>query len=193
MLDLTRQIGATNLMSDDALPKWTEEDAEAVFTTLGKYWIIFQWVESLLDRLMLLAWGHENWAASQNRLARMSNAQKIEYVESMVLTTPDFARVHARPDWVSHFNSVIEALHSERKRRNSIMHSTVLFESAAKGFGPPILSTRTKSAAESDRFEQQWLSKEYQSKLLAEVAELGLKMNSVYVQLLHDSQATPRA
>src|SRR5215207_8234299 len=106
---------AANLMSDDTSPKWTDEDTEALFTTLGKYWVIFQWVESLLDRLLLLAWGHENWAASQDRLARMSNVQKIDCVESIVLTTPDFARVHTRPEWVSHFRSVIEALQSERK------------------------------------------------------------------------------
>jgi hypothetical protein len=74
-------------MSEDAGPGWTDEDTEAAFTTLGKYWITFQWVESLLDKLMLLAWGNENWTASQKKLAGMSNVQKIECVESMVLTT----------------------------------------------------------------------------------------------------------
>jgi hypothetical protein len=179
-------------MSEDAAPKWTDEDTETLFTTLGKYWIIFQWIESLLDKLMLLAWGNENWTASQKKLAGMSNVQKIECVESLVLTTSDFARVHTRPEWVSHFKSVIESLHTERKRRNSIIHSQILFEFADKGLGPPLLSIRTKSDTEADRFERHWLSKEYQDKMLADLGELAMQMNFVYVQLLHDFQAPPQ-
>jgi hypothetical protein len=178
-------------MYEDAGLGWTDEDTEAVFTTLGKYWIIFQWIESLLDKLMLLAWGNENWTASQKKLAGMSNVQKIECVESMVLKTPDFARVHTRPEWVAHFKLVIEALHTERKRRNSIIHSQILFEFADKGLGPPLLSMRTKSGTGDERFERYWLSKEYQSKMLADLGELAMQMNFVYIQLVHDFQAAP--
>ena len=178
-------------MSEDAAPKWTDEDTEALFTTLGKYWIIFQWVESLLDQLILLAWGHDNWAASQKKLAGMSNMQKIDCVESIVLTKPDFARVHTRPEWVTHFKSIMEALHAERKHRNSIIHSQILFEFADKGLGPPLLSMRTRSGTEDERFERYWLSKEYQGKMLADLGKLAMQMNFVYVQLVHDFQAAP--
>ena len=149
-------------MSEGADARWTDEDTEALFAVLGKYWVIFQWIEAQLDKLLLLAWGHDNWAAGQGRLARMSNAQKVERVKSIVLTAPDFARVHSRPEWVSHFTSVMDALHSERKRRNSLIHSQILFELADKGLGPPLLSARTKNADQA--FDQQWLSKEFSRK-----------------------------
>jgi hypothetical protein len=173
----------------DATPKWIDDDAEALFATLGKYWIIFQWIEGKLDMLMLLAWGHENWNASQTKLARMTNAQKIDSVASIVLTTPGFARVHTRPDWVSHFKSVIAALHTERKRRNSMTHSQILFEFADKGLGPPLMSTRMKASGGDEPFERHWLSKDFQQKMLAEIGELAMQVNFFYVQLIHDYQA----
>jgi len=84
---------------------------------------------------------------------------------------------------------IIEALHTERKRRNSIIHSQILFEFADKGLGPPLLSMRTKSGTDDERFERYWLSKEYQGKMLADLGELAMQMNFVYVQLIHDFQA----
>jgi hypothetical protein len=169
-------------------PLWTEEDSEHLFATLGKYWVIFQQIESQLDKLLLLAWGHENWTRSQRKLAGMTNAAKVKAVKSVVLTTADFARAHTRPEWIAHFRSVLEALDAERKRRNSIIHSQVLFEFADKGLGPPLASSRTGGAGEKI-FERHWLSREYQTELLAQLAKLCWDMNFAYVQLVHDYNA----
>jgi hypothetical protein len=156
---------------------------------LGRYWIIFQWIEAQLDKLLLLAWGHENWARSQKKLARMTNAEKIQRVELVVLRTSDFARVHTRPEWVSDFKSVLEALQEERKRRNAMIHSQILFEFADKGLGPPLLSTRLKPNGEGELFEQHWLSKEFQKEMMEQIGTLAMRMNFIYIQLVHDFQA----
>jgi hypothetical protein len=172
-----------------AKPKWSDKDTDALFSTLGKYWLSFQWIESQLDKILLLAWGHENWAASQARLAKMNNAQKIDSIGSIVLEGSDFKRVHSRPDWVSHFKSVIKALHTERERRNSITHSQILFDFSDTGLGPPLMSTRTRLGDDEERFEQRWLSKDFQETLLMEVGDLVLQVNFIYVQLVHDYRA----
>jgi hypothetical protein len=85
-------------MSEAKDAHWSDNEIEALFTTLGKYWVIYQWIEGQLDKLMLLAWGHENWTASQTKFGGMTNKQKIDSLESIVLTMPDSARAYARPD-----------------------------------------------------------------------------------------------
>lgn len=172
-------------MSESA-HKWTDADTDAMFSFIGKYLIVFQSIEAQIDKLLLLAWGSDNWTSSQAKLARMSNEQKIDRLKSIVLTTSDFARVHTRPDWVSHFKSTIAALHAERRRRNTLIHSQILFDFVDREIGPPLLSSRTKS---EDLFEQVWLTKDFQDKMLIGVAKLSYDMNFVYVQLLHDFKA----
>jgi hypothetical protein len=75
--------------ANDPPSSWTEADTDALFTTLGKYWIIFQWTEGQLDQILQLGWGHENWDASHEKLVDMKNYAKIEAVSEMVLTSPD--------------------------------------------------------------------------------------------------------
>jgi hypothetical protein len=91
--------------SEAKVAHWSDNEIEALFTILGKYWVIYQRIEIQLDKLMLLACGHENWTASQTKLVGTTNEQTIDSLKSIVPTTPDFARVYGRPDWVSYFIS----------------------------------------------------------------------------------------
>jgi hypothetical protein len=70
--------------------KWSGGDTEAMFATVGRYVMIFQWVESIVDLILLLGWGHENWKESQAKLARLTNFEKLEAAENLVLSSPDF-------------------------------------------------------------------------------------------------------
>ena len=166
---------------------WTEADTEALFNTIGRYVIIFQWIESILDQILLLAWGYENWADSQAKLAKMKNEEKVDAVKEVVLTSPDFTRVHTRPKWCAAFESVICRLHEERMRRNAIVHSQYLFEIADAGLAP-LRSKRGKSEGKAT-FDQQPLTKEDQKKLIGDLAQLAMDVNFVKVQLVHDYQA----
>ncbi len=168
--------------------EWEEEEYEKLFASIGKYIVFFQSIEAKVDQLLLLAWGHENWQASQRRLAGMSNDDKIQTLVSEVLVSVDFKRVHSRPDWVSHFKAVVERLNSERKFRNSLVHSQILFEFAEKSLGPPLLSYRGKDG-QNAKFHQNWLTTEFQKEMVGRVAILSFDINFVYVQLLHDFQA----
>jgi hypothetical protein len=168
-------------------PAWTEADTEELFAALGRYWIIFQWIEGRLDQILLLGWGHENWNRSQKKLAGMTNSDKIKAVDTLVLKTVDFARVHTRPAWIEQFKSLMEALHNERNHRNSLIHSQILFDFADKGLEPPLLSTRKKNGTEM--FERQWLSKKFQQEMLARLSKLAWEVNLLHVQLIHDYRA----
>jgi hypothetical protein len=170
-------------------PAWTEADAEELFTTLGRYWIIFQWIEARLDQILLLGRGQQNWKRTQKKLAGMTNSDKIEAVEALVLRASDFARVHTRPTWVEQFKSVIQALHEERNHRNSLIHSQILFEFADMGLEAPLLSTRKKNGNETEMFERQWLSKEFQHQLLMRLSKLAWDVNHMHIQLIHDYRA----
>ena len=146
------------------MAKWTDDDYEKLFANLGRYLIIFQWVEGKLDQILLLGWGHENWTRSHRKLSKMTNDAKILGVEKMVLTSQDFVRVHARPEWVAHFKDVVVALQRERNRRNEIIHSQILFEFADAGFGVPIMSTRKRQADKNIDFQRLELSEESSGK-----------------------------
>jgi len=166
---------------------WTDADTEALFATVGRYLIFFQWVEGKLDQILLLAWGHENWVASQTKLAKMQNFDKVNAVRDAVLTSPDFARVHTRPDWCASFDLLIERLHKERARRNALVHSQYLFEFVEVGFAP-LRSHREKVDGRAI-FDQQELTKTAQEKLLGDLVQLAMDVNFTHVQLVHDYRA----
>jgi hypothetical protein len=166
---------------------WTEADTERLFTSIGKYVIIFQWMEGVLDQILLLAWGHENWDSSQSKLAKMTNEKKVDTVKKVVLASSDFARVHTRPEWCRHFESVMARLHKERLRRNRLVHSQYLLEFADAGLAP-LSSHRTRLEGEPV-FAREELTKEFQTTLLGEVAQLALDLNFIRVQLVHDYRA----
>src|SRR3977135_3773014 len=101
------KAGADRLTeASSSAAEWTDADTEALFTTIGKYVVIFQWMEGQLDQILLLAWGYENWASTHAKLARMTNEEKVDTVKRTVLTSPDFARVHTRPAWCAHFEEL---------------------------------------------------------------------------------------
>ncbi|WP_150129721.1 hypothetical protein [Bosea sp. RAC05] len=163
---------------------WTDADTESMFAMIGKYVIIFQWVEGLIDQCLLLGWGHENWGKSQSRLARMSNYEKIKKLREMVLQDPVFARARTRPEWIAHFESIMNDLHKLRETRNSLVHSQYLFEFTKIGM-PPLRSLRTRGNA-GDSFDQVDMDKSRQKNLLAELGQTGVDMNVIHVQLIHD-------
>ncbi|MBS0234830.1 MAG: hypothetical protein JSR99_15245 [Proteobacteria bacterium] len=173
--------------------EWTDDDTEALFATVGKYLIFFQWIEGKIDQILLMAWGHQNWSQSQARLARMKNHEKINAVDELVQNSNVFARARTRPDWISSFRLLIEHLHAERDRRNSLIHSQYLFEFAEAGF-PPVASHRRKVNGTAE-FRQQDLTPAAQKDLLANLAQLAMDVNFAHVQLIadyrHDADETP--
>lgn len=169
-------------------PVLTEADTEAMFATIGRYLIIFQRVEGVLDQILLLGWGQENWETGQAKLAKMKNYEKVKAVDELVLDSIDFSRVHTRPQWCSNFRLLIARLHAERERRNSLVHSQYLFEFADFGLSP-VRSSRRKVDG-GVQFDREYLTKGIQEKLLCNLALLAIDIGSTHTQLIHDYQAS---
>lgn len=168
---------------------WSETDTEALFANLGRYLFAFQWIEGMLDEILLMAWGFDNWRRSQCKLAQMTTEKKIKSVVKAVLESPHFRRVHARPEWCTRFKKVMERLNIERECRNGIMHSQFLFEFCEIG-GAPVRSRRLKGELAGE-FEQQALTTEVQSELIKRILALGMDLGFIEVQLRHDYQSDP--
>ncbi|MBY5585061.1 hypothetical protein [Rhizobium leguminosarum] len=172
-------------------PAWTDADSEAMFATIGRYIVIFQWIEGKLDEILLLGWGHENWEPSQVKLAKMTNSEKVKALRAIVSDSEEFARARTRSDWMAVFERLIERLHAERERRNSLAHSQYLFEFAAAG-EPPLRSLRQRGS-DGAGFSQEWFSNSAQEKMMAELSQLALDVNFTHVQLVHDYTAGVRS
>jgi hypothetical protein len=178
-------------MTETQLPKpnWTDADTEALFATIGRYVVIFQWAEAKLDQILLLGWGQEAWTSGQAKLAGMTNFEKVKATEELVLNSPDFAKIRTHhPEWCTEFESLIKRLHIERARRNSLVHSQYLFEFVDSGLGAPLRSNRRKQDGKST-FDQEHLTKAAQEKLLSDLGQLAMDVNFAYVQLIHAYQA----
>lgn len=166
---------------------WTDADTDRMFGTIGRYIVVFQWIEGKLDEILLLGWGHENWEASQTKLAKMANYEKVDAVRAIVRECDGFARARTRSEWMANIERLIERLHEERERRNSLAHSQYLFEFTAAG-EPPLRSLCLRGS-DGSRFDQDWLSNSAQEKLMGELSQLALDVNLTHVQLIHDYTA----
>ena len=69
----------------------TEADTEGLFTSIGKYVIIFQCIEGVPTKSFSLL-GATIWASSQSKLVKMTNGEKVDTVKKVVFASSDFAR-----------------------------------------------------------------------------------------------------
>lgn len=176
------------MISEPAQPSWTEEDTEAMFAALGRYVFIFQYIEAKLDQILLLARGHENWPKTQQQLAKMTFDDRVKEITKIVLTSPDFARVHARPGWLHSFQKLMDDVDRERNRRNELLHSQYIMEFTEAGL-PPVRSSLRKRDVQPVQLED--FTAEVQRKLLEEIVALSVRVNFLSVQLIHDYQSPP--
>lgn len=162
----------------------TDNEIDALFLTIGKYIVFFQWIEGVVDQCLLLLWGYENWSESQNRLAGMLNYDKVEALLQECKTNPANLRGQNRLDWCHQFEALIERLHEERRQRNSLLHSQHIFD--VLEIGQPILQSDRRRRNGVGAFARQDLSRATQEALLGRVAHLAIDLRIAHVQLISD-------
>jgi hypothetical protein len=74
-------------------------DTDPLFTFLGLYLSIFQWIEGELDLIILFAAGFENWEDTQGRLARMDNNAKVKAAATAAIDNAAFPLVGSIEGW----------------------------------------------------------------------------------------------
>jgi hypothetical protein len=173
-------------MEDSAaeLPKYDwARDAGPLYTFLGLYLAGFQAIEGKLDQIILLAEGHDQWAATQARLATMKNAEKISEVEAAVHRGDRFAAARDNEQWLKLFDEVVTRLTAERQRRNSTMHSQYLLEGVEDGLAA--LRSRRRRENGEVRFDGEALTRDRMDAILSEVAQLLWDVGQAHIQLIH--------
>lgn len=116
----------------------------------------------------------------------MPNFEKICLLTKLAKDENIFSKVSAY-NFEEFFDLVVERLHLERERRNSLIHSKFLFDFLA--IGAPVISTGTTRQDGGFSFQQNGLTREYCDSVLREIAELYIDLNHAHVQLVH-SQAS---
>lgn len=167
----------------DNADRRTDQEADRLYRFLGQYIIIFQWIESQLDQILLLAHGHENWEKTQTMLASKRNVDKFHAVEAVVMMPRPFGRRAGRPGWTEAFTTLLERLRQEGRRRNGIVHSQYLFEFVEAGM-PPLRSNRSKKDGATE-FDREALDSARTEAILREIAMLAFEVSQARMQLVH--------
>lgn len=112
----------------------------------------------------------------------MTNSAKIDAFQQLVVDGGHFRKVEV-DGWYERFNLIVERLHSERRRRNSLIHAQYLFDFLA--IGAPVLRTHVQRRDGDIHFDQEDLTPRRCEEILAEVAQLSYDLNMICVQLYH--------
>jgi hypothetical protein len=167
--------------------RWMENpeavrEAERFYKFVGEYVISFQWMEGKIDEVFLLARGHDARAKTFSWLAQKTNAQKIDEFQTLVKAGTPFGYV-AIDGWYDRLRTVVDRLHEERRRRNSILHAQFLMDFLA--IGAPVVRTHVKRQAGDVIFEQEDLSPTRCDTIMGEIAQLAFDLGMICVQLIH--------
>jgi hypothetical protein len=109
--------------------------------------IFCQWVEDQLDQILLLAYGQENWKATQAKISKMDFKKKEDEVRSVVLEKGLFGQLQMHMQWCKQFQDLMDQVAFERQRRNNIVHSHYLFYFVESGM-PPLRSNLRRQETE---------------------------------------------
>ena len=158
-------------------------DAEPIYTFLGIYVAGFQAMESVLDQILILVGGWHARSATVDRLARLSNAEKVEAAMAAAREGPRFARAQAIPGWAVRVEALSETLAAERLRRNGILHASYMLRGVELGLDA--IRTHRKRRKGAVQVDQEILSRARMDEILTGLATLSFELGQVHLQLLH--------
>jgi len=164
-------------------------DAGPIYTFLGIYVAAFQAMEGMLDQILILAGGWQARSATLDRLARLSNAEKIEATISAAQRCPRFQRAQELPEWNSRIKLLNESLAAERLRRNSILHAKYMLRGVEIGLDA--IRTHWRRREGAMQVDQEVLSRTRMDEILGEMATLSFELSQVHLQLLHLAKDDP--
>ena len=158
-------------------------DAEPIYTFLGIYVAAFQAMEGGLDQILVLAGGWRARSATLDRLARLSNAEKVEAAMAAAREEPRFSRAQAIPGWSVRIKALCGSLVAERLRRNGILHSSYMLRGVELGLDA--IRTHRRRREGALQVDQEVLSRTRMDEILDEVATLSIELGQVHLQLIH--------
>lgn len=156
------------------------EEAEKVYAFIGMYVICFQWFEDKFDEIFTLGKGIKNSKETQSWLVKKTFSDKLKTFRKFARDESIF---HPSPQkgWYENFDLIMDEIDAERERRNSLVHSSFLFDFLA--IDQPVISTEKKKVNGEAQFVQNELSSENRDRVLKEIADLSFRFSMACVQL----------
>jgi hypothetical protein len=159
-------------------------DGDPFFTFLGLYVAAFQSIEGTLDEIILLNAGFENRSEAFSRLAGMRHQDRIDAVSDITKNSDRFPRMRENEDWWECRSSrVIDGLHAERERRNSILHSKFWLRGLEAGMSAIRTDNKRSNGELVQHVEEMTRAK--MDEILKEIAMLAFDTGQLHLQLIH--------
>lgn len=167
------------------MAEWTDADTDQFHLFLGRYVASFQWIEGKLDEIVLLARGHDRWAETQTKLARLNVAGKIKEFEKLAADPAIFPRMGGLPDWGERVGNTAERLRIENDRRNHLLHSLMMPRFLNAGLAPHMSRRRKGSDGEPVDFDVVIYDHAKMKDVTEEIGQLALLLGMIHAQLIH--------
>lgn len=150
---------------------------------IGRYILTFQYVESKIDQMLLLATDLNRWHVGQTLLARMGYRQKVDALSAIVHSSKIARGTEHQRAWTESFDRLVKRLQDEGTRRNDIVHSLHMFEFVK--IGAPVLRSRRSSNSKGFTVRNVEVDETEFDKIMAQIAMLFIDANFAHVQLVH--------
>lgn len=161
---------------------WATE-SDPFFPFLGLYVAAFQSIEGTLDEIILLDAGFEHREEAFTRLAGIRHQDRIDAVSVISTNTERFPRMQCDDAWKARTSDLIERLHAERSRRNSILHSKFWLRGLEAGLSAIRTDNRRQKGELVQHVEE--MSRSRMDDILKEIAVLAFDTGQLHLQLIH--------
>ncbi len=155
-----------------------------IFDDIGKYLVLFQTLESYLDRMIVLAIGHDRYHIGLAVVAKLSNRAKIDILNASVLGSGvKVIAEKSQSEWLGKFRKFIKACESEGEIRNSLAHNNFLFEFVK--IGGPVINSRRSINRNGLQIRSQEVTETTMKVSLQKISRLCVDAGFMHVQLVH--------
>lgn len=173
-------------MSEKAEQLDWAKDADPFFSFLGIYVASFQFLEGILDQILLLEAGFSKREKTLLRLSDLKNHEKVEAVSNAAVNLDRFPRIERLDGWRERVSEVVELLHKERKRRNGLLHSQYWMKGLELGLNAMRTDMRKRDGALEIGLED--MNRDCMDKVLGELAVLSFHAGQMHIQLVHSCE-----
>jgi len=150
------------------------------FGFIGKYVLAFQSIETIIDQIILLGKGLENWDSGQKYLATNNFIKRKTKRAYTMLTNETPFNARNDIDWLDHIEDCHSRMLEECDTRAKLLHSHFIWDFVEHG-GPVIRSYRQKTD-DGATFDQQELTASVQDSMLKSISQLAFDYNLIHTQ-----------
>ncbi len=160
-----------------------EQEFDKVALFIGRYLLIFQYIEDKIDQMLLLGADLERRHVGNSFLAAMGYRQKVDALSGIVHTSKIAQGDETQKEWIKAFGRLVNQWQAEGARRNGIVHSLHVFDFVK--IGAPVFRNRMRPHPKGFRIKNANVDEKEADNVVAEIAQLLWDTGLAHVQLVH--------